>query len=87
MCTRAAWPGRSWEKDDNLQHHFLKKLQNEEVYVKLLMCESISALTSFGLEVWDAVQDHMVKEQGFVVDLDMSREQATEVLHIPEQDK
>ena len=55
--------------------------------MKLLMCESISALTSFGLEVWDAVQDHMVKEQGFVVDLDMSREQATEVLHIPEQDK
>lgn len=27
----------------------------------------------------------MVKEQGFVVDLDVSGEQATEVVHIPEQ--
>lgn len=44
-------------------------------------------LTSFGLEVGDAVHDDMVKEQGFVVDLDVSGEQAAEVLHIPEQGK
>lgn len=44
-------------------------------------------LTSFGLEVGDAVHDDMVKEQGFVVDLDVSGEQATEVLHIPEKGK
>lgn len=42
-------------------------------------------LTSFRLEVGDAVHDDMVKEQGFVVDLDVSREQAAEVLHIPER--
>ena len=41
-------------------------------------------LTSFGLEVGDAVHDDMVEEQGFVVDLDVSGEQAAEVLHIPE---
>lgn len=44
-------------------------------------------LTSFRLEVGDAVHDDVVKEQGFVVDLDVSREQAAEVLHIPEQDR
>lgn len=42
-------------------------------------------LTSFRLEVGDAVHDDMVKEQGFVVDLDVSGEQAAEVLHISEQ--
>lgn len=31
-------------------------------------------LTSFGLKVGDAVHDDVVKEQGFVVDLDVSRE-------------
>ena len=41
-------------------------------------------LTSFGLEVGDPVQDDVMKEQGFVVDLDVSGEQAAEVLHIPE---
>lgn len=40
--------------------------------------------TSFRLEVGDAVHDDMVKEQGFVVDLDVSGEQATKVLHISE---
>lgn len=44
-------------------------------------------LTSFRLKVGDAVHDDMVKEQGFVVDLDVSREQAAEVLHIPEQSR
>lgn len=42
-------------------------------------------ITSFRLKVGDAVHDHVVKKQGFVVDLDVSREQATEVVHIPEQ--
>lgn len=42
-------------------------------------------LTSFRLEVGDAMHNDMVKEQGFVVDLDVSREQAAEVLHISEQ--
>lgn len=42
-------------------------------------------VTSFWLKVGDAVHDDVVKEQGFVVDLDVSREQATEVVHIPEQ--
>lgn len=44
-------------------------------------------LTSFRLEVGDAVHNDMVKEQGFVVDLDVSREQAAEVLHISEQSR
>lgn len=39
-------------------------------------------VTSFGLKVGDAVHDDVVKEQGFVVDLDVSREQATEVVHV-----
>lgn len=42
-------------------------------------------ITSFRLKVGDAVHDDVMEEQGFVVDLDVSREQATEVLHIPEQ--
>ncbi len=42
-------------------------------------------LTSFRLEVGDTMHDDMMKEQGFVVDLDVSRQQAAEVLHIPEQ--
>lgn len=42
-------------------------------------------LTSFRLEVGDAVHDDMVKEQGFVVDLDVSGQQAAKVLHIPER--
>lgn len=42
-------------------------------------------ITSFSLKVGDAVHDDMVKEQGFVVDLDVSGEQTTEVLHIPDQ--
>lgn len=42
-------------------------------------------ITSFRLKVGDAVHDDMVKEQGFVVDLDVSGEQTTEVLHIPDQ--
>lgn len=42
-------------------------------------------VTSFRLKVGDAMHDDMVKEQGFVVDLDVSREQATEVVHIPER--
>lgn len=41
-------------------------------------------VTSFGLEVGDAVHDDVMKEQRFVVDLDVSGEQATEVVHIPE---
>lgn len=41
-------------------------------------------LTPLGLKVWDAMHDNVMKEQGFVVDLDVSREQAAEVLHIPE---
>ena len=40
-------------------------------------------LTSFGLKVGDAVHDDVVKEQWLVVDLDVSGEQAAEVLHIP----
>lgn len=43
------------------------------------------SVTSFRLKVGDAVHDDMVKEQGFVVDLDVSGEQATEVVHISEQ--
>lgn len=42
-------------------------------------------VTSFRLKVGDAMHDDVVKEQGFVVDLDVSGEQATEVVHIPEQ--
>lgn len=44
-------------------------------------------LTSFRLKVGDAVHDDMVKEQGLVVDLDVSGEQAAEVLHIPERQR
>ena len=40
-------------------------------------------LTSFRLKVGDAVHDDVVKEQGFVVDLDVSGEQTAEVLNIP----
>lgn len=40
-------------------------------------------LTSFGLEVWDPVHDHVVQKQGLVVDLDVTGEQTAEVLHIP----
>ncbi len=40
-------------------------------------------LTSFGLEVWDPVHDDVVQKQGLVVDLDVTREQTTEILHIP----
>lgn len=43
------------------------------------------SVTSFGFKVGDAVHDDVVKEEGLVVDLDVSREQATEVVHIPEQ--
>lgn len=43
------------------------------------------SVTSFRLKVGDAVHDDVVKEEGLVVDLDVSREQATEVVHIPEQ--
>lgn len=43
------------------------------------------SLTSFGLEVGDAVHDDVVEEQRLVVDLDVSGEQAAEVLHIPEE--
>lgn len=43
------------------------------------------AVTSFRLEVGDAVHDDVMEEQGLVVDLDVSGEQAAEVLHIPEQ--
>lgn len=43
--------------------------------------------TSFRLKIGDAVHDDMVKEQRFVVDLDVSGEQAAEVLHIPERDR
>lgn len=42
-------------------------------------------VTSLRLEVGDAVHDDMMKEQGFVVNLDVSRKQAAEVFHIPEQ--
>lgn len=42
-------------------------------------------VTSFGLKVGDSVHDDVMKEQGFVVDLDVSGEQAAEVVHIPEQ--
>lgn len=42
-------------------------------------------VTSFGLEVGDAVHDDVMKEQRFVVDLDVSGEQAAEVVHIPER--
>lgn len=41
-------------------------------------------LTSFRLKVGNAMHDDMMKEQGFVVDLDVSGEQAAEILHIPE---
>lgn len=41
-------------------------------------------LTSFRFEVGDAMHDDMMEEQGFIVDFDVSGEQATEVLHIPE---
>lgn len=41
-------------------------------------------LTSLGLKVGDAVHDDVMKEQGFVVNLDVSGQQATEVLHISE---
>lgn len=53
------------------------------------MCECIQcpcmAVTSLRLEVGDAVHDDVMKEQGFVVDLDVTGEQAAEVLHIPER--
>ena len=40
-------------------------------------------LTSLGLKVGDAVHDDVMQEQGLVVDLDLTRQQATEVTHIP----
>lgn len=42
-------------------------------------------LTSFGLEIGDAVHDDMVKEQRLVVDFNLSRKQAAKVLHIPKK--
>lgn len=42
-----------------------------------------TSLTSFRLKVRDAVHDDVMEEQGFVVDLDVSREQTPEVLHVP----
>lgn len=100
MCRRAAWPGRFLEKDDNLENNSKKrrsKVNNVCVCKCSLMCicehtVSVHAcvyvlcmtLTSFRLKVGNAVHDDMVKEQGFVVDLDVSGEQAAEILHIPE---
>lgn len=43
--------------------------------------------TSFGLEIGDAMHDDMVEEQRLVVDLNLARKQAAEVLHIPEKRK
>lgn len=40
-------------------------------------------LTSFGLKIGDSVHDHMMQEQRLVVDFDVSRQKAIEVLHIP----
>lgn len=44
-------------------------------------------LTSFRLKVGDAMHDDMMKKQGFVVDLYVSREQAAEILHIPKRSR
>ena len=40
-------------------------------------------ITSFRLEVGDAVHDHMVQKQGLVVHFDGAREQAAEIMHVP----
>lgn len=88
MCTQAAWPGRFSEKDDNLEHNF-QDIVKKQICLhscQRIMCAYVTA-TSFGLEVGDAMHDDMMKEQWFVVDLDVSGEQATEVLHIPNQGK
>lgn len=91
MCTRAAWPGRFSEKDDNLEHNF-QDIVHERI-TRLLLCQRIMCAyiyviaTSFGLKVGDAMHDDMMKEQRFVVDLDVTGEQAAEVLHIPKEGK
>lgn len=40
-------------------------------------------LASFGLKVGDAVHYDVVQEEGLVVDLDVARQQAVEVAHVP----
>lgn len=91
MCTRAAWPGRFSEKDDNLEHNFQDIVSKRIMCLQLcqcIMCAYVYVIaTSFGLKVGDAMHDDMMEEQWFVVDLDVSGEQAAEVLHIPKQGK
>lgn len=42
-------------------------------------------LTSFRLKVGDAMHDNMMQEQRLIVDLNVAREQSTEILHISEK--
>lgn len=85
MCRRAAWPGRFSEKGDNLEYNLFLKSWSKITNVSECIGYPCMTVTSFRLEIGDAVHDDMMKEQGFVVDLDVSGEQAAEVLHIPEQ--
>lgn len=39
MCTRAAWPGRSLEKDDNLEFKFYSIKMNR--VRRLLLCKAL----------------------------------------------
>lgn len=93
MCTQAAWPGRFWGRDGNLQIWFE---QHENAFV--CMCRRCCCVcrvniqlcvlfTSFGLEIGDTVHDDMVEEQRLVVNLNVAGKQAAEVLHIPENTK
>lgn len=89
MCTQAAWPGRFLGRGGNLELDFLcVKMHSFSMCrpyrVSIQLCVSF---TSFGLEIGDAVHDDMVKEQRLVVDLNLPRKQAAEVLHIPEKRK
>lgn len=55
---------------------------NGSLLVRQFQC---TTLTSLGLEVGNAVQDDVMKEQRLVIDLDVAGQQAAEVLHIPER--
>lgn len=48
-------------------------------------CLAVCAPTSYRLKIRDAMHDDMVKEQGFVIDLYVTRKETSEVLHIPTQ--
>lgn len=89
MCRPAAWPGRSSGRDGSLRGGEEKEWRIEKLSTRSKNLSKLWSLTvhtllaSFGLKVGDAVHDDVVQEEGLVVDLDVARQQAVEVAHVP----